>query len=238
MPKTLCIFDLENIPLSKLKEKIEQIGDAYDYLLFFGYGQRIKHLPVVSTIEILQADGMGHNYLDFQLVSELTIRANSGLYSDIIVISNDTGFDAVINYLSRYTKVNVSRQGEESFLKIKKPKIKVETISPVVVEETPLGTFSKTYVQNKLKYLIERGKNTPKINRKLYNFILHTPEGGCIKTAKEWKELIKVEFNGVKPERIYNALKKGGLIEKHNANKNRLNLSKTNDTIEILKTIK
>ena len=40
------------------------------------------------------------------------------------------------------------------------------------------------------------------------------------------------------PEKVYNALKKGGLIEKHNSSKNRLNLTKIEETVAILRTLK
>lgn len=226
MPKTLYIFDLENVPLSTVKEKIESMGNGYDYLLFFGYNQRIRHLPTVSSIEILQADGTGENYLDFQLVSELTTKANSGAYSNIIVVSNDKGFDAVINHLSRYTNVAVSRQNGETFLKAKIKKI---------IDEGS-ASFTKKFVQDNFKFLIK--DNPSGVQKRLYNFALHTPTNGCIRTPKQWKELIRIEFAPMNPEKVYNALKKGGLIEKHNSSKNRLNLTKAEETVAILRTLK
>ena len=81
-------------------------------------------------------------------------------------------------------------------------------------------------------------KSTPSINKRLYNFALHTPSGGCIRTPKQWKELIKVEFVGMNPEKVYNALKKGGLIEKHSEKRNRLNLAKTKETVAVLRELK
>lgn len=225
MPKTMYVFDLENVPLSTVKEKIESMGNGYDYLLFFGYNQRIKQLPVVSSVEVLQADGTGENYLDFQLVAELSTRLET--YNKTIIVSNDKGYDAVINHLSRYKKANIVRQNAEDFLKAKIKK----TVSDDV------ANFSKKFVQENLKFLLsERIENN--LNKKLYNFALHTPYGGCIRTPKQWKELIRTEFAVTNPDKVYNVLKKGGMIEKHNSSKNRLNLTRTRETMTILKTLK
>lgn len=237
MPKILYVFDLENVALSNIKDRIEHMGNAYDYLLFFGFNQRIKNLPLVSTVECLQSDGTGHNYLDFQLTSELALRTNSNTYSEIIIVSDDTGFKAVEKHLSRYTNVKVSTQTANSFLKAKKTTKVTESEPIVLVEETSPETFSRAYVQSKLKFLIS-SKSAPSVNKRLYNFALHTPSGGCLKTPKQWKELIRKEFAPMNPEKVYNALKKGGLIEKHNEKRKRLNLTKAADTVAILKTLK
>lgn len=239
MPRILYVFDLENVALSNIKDKIENMGDAYDYLLFFGFKQKIKNLPLVSTVECLQSDGTGPNYLDFQLTSELGLRTNSNTYSEIIIISDDTGFKAVANHLTRYTNTKVSRQGSDAFLRIKTTEVFTEQEPTIVIEETCSENFSKAYVQSKLKFLIS-SKSAPSMNRKLYNFVLHTPStaSGCLKTPKQWKELIRKEFAPMSPEKVYNALKKGGLIEKHNEKRKRLNLAKAADTVAVLKTLK
>lgn len=237
MPKILYVFDLENVALSNVKDRIEHMGDVYDYLLFFGFNQKIKNLPLVSTVECLQSDGTGPNYLDFQLASELGLRTNSNTYSEIIIVSNDTGFNSVAKHLTRYTNTKVSRQGSDAFLRVKTTEVFTEQEPTIVIEETCPENFSKAYVQSKLKFLIS-SKSAPSVNKRLYNFVLHTPSGGCLKTPKQWKELIRKEFAPMNPEKVYNALKKGGLIEKHNEKRKRLNLAKAADAVAVLKTLK
>lgn len=57
----------------------------------------------------------GSNALDFQLVSELGYRLREDLESEYIVVSNDTGFDAVIRYWAA-RNMRVSRlSGKECY---------------------------------------------------------------------------------------------------------------------------
>lgn len=99
--KQLLAIDCENICINNIKDIISKITN-YEILLFFGHKQRIKNLPLNPNLEIIQADGHAPNYLDFQLITELAIRSQKEKISNIYIVSNDNGFDAAVNQLSRH----------------------------------------------------------------------------------------------------------------------------------------
>lgn len=229
MPSNLYVFDLENIPLTKVKDKIEKLGTSNEYLLVFGYKQRIKDLPMIRTIEIMQTDGIGENYLDFQLVAEIVTKTNSKIYENVVVVSNDKGYDAVVNHLNRFSNTKISRNNLEDFLKVKNN----TTTANCEIEIQPL---TKTTIKRNLHFLVTEKEDT-KIKKQIYNFALHTIKDGYIREPKGWKKLILTEFAHFNQDKVYNALKQGGLLEKYNSKKHQLNINNVRNTVKVLKEL-
>lgn len=103
----LYLVDYENVSDAGL------IGvnklSAKDFVIIF-YGSRVKsidyesHIAITDStanIEEMKAEKTAKNYLDFQLTTYLGYKLGQNSYSEIYVISNDSGFDAVVDFWSQ-----------------------------------------------------------------------------------------------------------------------------------------
>ena len=81
--KKLIIVDCENISIKSIKNKLEKEALSTEIVLFLGYNQGISDVPIGRPIEFLRATGTGKDYLDFQLVVEVTTRAIKKKYDNI-----------------------------------------------------------------------------------------------------------------------------------------------------------
>ena len=71
------------------------------------YGSKVKSIAYESLIAItsskaniehLKAEKTAKNYLDFQLTTYLGFKLGKDRYDEIVVISKDSGFDAVVDF--------------------------------------------------------------------------------------------------------------------------------------------
>ncbi len=103
----LYLVDYENVSDAGLVG-INQLS-ANDLVIIF-YGSRVKsidyesHIAITDStanIEEMKARKTAKNYLDFQLTTYLGYKLGQNSYSEIYVISKDSGFDAVIDFWSQ-----------------------------------------------------------------------------------------------------------------------------------------
>lgn len=180
----------------------ENVGDSWielleeseaRFLVFYtghspriAYPQAIQLMNATTKPEFIECHE-GNNGLDFQLVTYLGYELHADNTNEIIIVSNDTGFDAVVSFWSE-RGMNVSRVAR-SITSNSKP---IEI--PVSDEEVVVSTSSV--------------KVTEKINgidkNEIYTII------NCVgKNDPSYIHLALVHFYGNKNgENIYKALKK------------------------------
>ncbi len=89
--------------------------EAFDEILVF-YTAKSPHINYKNAVILKESPKKvnfiecyeGSNALDFQLCTELGMRAKSIGYSKFVIVSNDTGFDAAVKYC-RDRNINVIR---------------------------------------------------------------------------------------------------------------------------------
>ena len=103
----LYLVDYENVSDAGLVG-VNKLS-AKDFVIIF-YGSRVKsidyesHIAITDStanIEEMKAEKTAKNYLDFQLTTYLGYKLGQNSYSEIYVISNDSGFDAVVDFWSQ-----------------------------------------------------------------------------------------------------------------------------------------
>lgn len=103
----LYLVDYENVSNAGLVG-INQLS-ANDLVIIF-YGAQVNSIPFephiaitgsTANIEEMKAEKTAKNYLDFQLTTYLGYKLGQNSYSEIYVISKDSGFDAVIDFWSQ-----------------------------------------------------------------------------------------------------------------------------------------
>ena len=103
MNRKLLLIDYENIQSFDLS----QLGEDVDVMIFVGARQKIS--PAVAAaakklgdrIERQKVEGSGPNALDFHIACTLGRILERGEARDCYVLSNDTGFDPLLKYLSK-----------------------------------------------------------------------------------------------------------------------------------------
>lgn len=113
--KKLYCIDFENtldsgiIGISKLN------GDD-EVVIFYGSNNNsisfVSHEMIVLAnceVTIRKCDKSAKNYLDFQLVSYLGLRLGKEQFEKVVIVSKDTGFDAVVDFW-RQEGIEVFRQ--------------------------------------------------------------------------------------------------------------------------------
>lgn len=101
MSKTYYV-DSENVGENWIDLLIEE--EESDFLIFYtGHSPRIDYEHAINLMNAKKKPEFihcyeGNNALDFQLVSYLGYQLRSDEVKEIIIVSNDTGFDAVINF--------------------------------------------------------------------------------------------------------------------------------------------
>ncbi|MCR5355614.1 MAG: hypothetical protein K6E43_08505 [Lachnospiraceae bacterium] len=100
----LYLVDYENVSDAGLVG-VNQLS-ANDLVIIF-YGSKVKSIAYESlmgitasaaNIEHMKAEKTAKNYLDFQLTTYLGYKLGQNSYSEIYVISKDSGFDAVVDF--------------------------------------------------------------------------------------------------------------------------------------------
>lgn len=113
--ETIYFIDSENVGDSwiELLDKAENEKDRF--LVFYtghspriAYPQAIQLLNAVCKPEFIECHE-GNNGLDFQLVSYLGYELHADCTKEMIIVSNDTGFDAAVFFLER-----TRNEGKES----------------------------------------------------------------------------------------------------------------------------
>ena len=103
MSKTYYV-DSENVGENWIDLLIEE--EESDFLIFYtGHSPRIDYEHAINLMNAKKKPEFihcyeGNNALDFQLVSYLGYHLRSEETKEIIIVSNDTGFDAVVNFWS------------------------------------------------------------------------------------------------------------------------------------------
>lgn len=118
--KKIYLVDSENV--GDIWVPLLAASQAEDEVIVF-YTQKSPHMNYENVRMLKETDKEadfikcfeGNNALDFQLVSELGYRLHENRECDYIIVSNDTGFDAVVRYWSQ-RKMPVSRlSGKECY---------------------------------------------------------------------------------------------------------------------------
>ena len=135
----LYLVDYENVSDAGLVGVNQR--SANDLVIIF-YGSKVKSIAYESLIAItdsaaniehMKAEKTAKNYLDFQLTTYLGYKLGQNSYSEIYVISKDSGFDAVVDFWSNRGQ-SIKRQ---------------EAI--VVTEKTAKATKSKSTIKQQPK---------------------------------------------------------------------------------------
>ncbi len=105
--KKLIVVDGENCYGDKLHDKITKIADA-DVVVVVGKGQKVKDSNK-TKVKLLEATSGEKNALDFVVVSIAIDKMIKDKYNQAIIVSDDKGYDAAIDYL-RIQGHNIIRQ--------------------------------------------------------------------------------------------------------------------------------
>ncbi len=111
--KKIYLVDSENV--GDIWVPLLAASQAEDEVIVF-YTQKSPHMNYENVRMLKETDKEadfikcfeGSNALDFQLVSELGYRLHENQECDYVIVSNDTGFDAVVRYWTQ-RKMPVSR---------------------------------------------------------------------------------------------------------------------------------
>ena len=96
----LVVIDCENCG-DKDIEKVIREGIECEYCFVIGALQSAtKYRELCSNADIVQCSKVGHNAADFVLIAVLAERLSTLRYTEAIVVSNDTGYEAAIDYLN------------------------------------------------------------------------------------------------------------------------------------------
>ena len=115
--KTIYFVDSENVN-EKWIEELTDIKKSDEIIVF--YTEKSTHASYENISKIADGDVnlnwvkcfTGTNALDFQLSTELGYRIAKGERNTFVIISNDKGYDAIVNYWV-VKGIKVSRQGVE-----------------------------------------------------------------------------------------------------------------------------
>lgn len=111
---SLYLVDYENVHDAGLKG-IDSLKNSDKTIIF--YSKNIKNIPFDLHVEIINSEAKSEyiktgktakNYLDFQLSSYLGYCIGKGYNDKIIIVSKDTGYDAVVD-LWKDRKINIKR---------------------------------------------------------------------------------------------------------------------------------
>ena len=189
---TIFYIDSENVG----DGWIELLDDSDNKFLVFytGHSPRIAYPQVIQLMNVTNKPEFvecfeGNNGLDFQLVSYLGYELHADNSKEMIIVSNDTGFDAVVNFWKQ-RGMNVKRVAcsNSSNSKSKEPK------EPVSDDEV-ITSSSSVEVEEKINGIDKK---------ELYTII------NCIGVSDpSYLHLAFVHFYGNKNgENIYKYLKK------------------------------
>ena len=110
----LMIIDCENTNCDIINETLQYLK-LWQVVLVIGINQNNTYKKY-DWVDELYVDGSGSNYADFVVVSELVEKINTNKYQSACVISDDLGFDTVIDYLKKQGHV-VNKYSEYDFCK-------------------------------------------------------------------------------------------------------------------------
>lgn len=140
--KKIYLVDSENV--GDIWVPLLVASQAEDEVIVF-YTQKSPHMNYENVRMLKETDKEadfikcfeGSNALDFQLVSELGYRLHENRECDYVIVSNDTGFDAVVRYWTQ-RKMPVSRlSGKDCYRQLNgKKKGTGEKAQPQETQET------------------------------------------------------------------------------------------------------
>jgi hypothetical protein len=204
MYKSVIFIDFENLQ----KINIDKIDPKTKIIVIVGLDQDIKVLEFVkslfidvSSMELIKVNGRGPNALDLFIAFYIGKYFDSIKESEIIICSNDTGYDQLVKHLNGYG-VSVKRAGlAEKVTKIniagKKPEQKKETKKQKVELKADDVNIIIEYLYNQTK---SQKNKRPKKLETLENY-LHAHF-----TQKIKKENIKVAIEVLLDKKYINII--------------------------------
>ena len=112
---SIYLIDYENVHEGGLSG-VKDLPEGDRVIVF--YGDKIKsisfdvHVQMMNSkavVEYIETHKTAKNYLDFQLGTYLGFLIGSGSRGDLVIVSNDTGFDSVVDFWTDRGKV-ISRR--------------------------------------------------------------------------------------------------------------------------------
>lgn len=94
----LMVVDAENCLSCELIRHIDYKRN-WEVILVAGKTQSFT-LNKNSTIKVDRCDIIGHNAADFRVVALVSHKVFTGNYSEVVIVSNDKGFESAINYMN------------------------------------------------------------------------------------------------------------------------------------------
>ena len=135
MAKKVYLVDTENVG-AVWKHLFQLVANTDDILLFYtentpflSYNDLEFVLSYKERFTMIKCY-TGNNALDFQLVSYLGFLMKTGAKTQYIIISNDTGYDAMIRFWSDRER-NVSRLSQAELIRSVKQKAEKASIEKV-----------------------------------------------------------------------------------------------------------
>lgn len=149
--KNIFFIDSENVGDSWIP-LLDTTNDEDEIIVF--YTSKSPHMSYANLIHLKESKKtvtfiectLGNNALDFQLCTELGFRIHDISDNQFIIVSKDTGFDAVVKYWSRQ-KYSVSRITGDACAKLNQHSeadVKMEPASeePEVISISPANAFT------------------------------------------------------------------------------------------------
>lgn len=168
----IFLIDTENVGWSGLTGA-NKLNDTDMIYVLIGNNIKNHSLKAELVIELLKNKAQyvfeetghsGKNYLDFQLsliVGKLIERYTD---AEIIIISKDQGYNAVIDYLTKHNRKGCTAQSIELYLNPTTTKAKEKNVSTVKVEKT-------TKKRKNRKMVVETEEDLKKYQEEIANII-------------------------------------------------------------------
>ena len=136
---------------------------AEDELLVF-YTQKSPHMNYKNVILLKQSDAKidfiecceGNNALDFQLCTELGYRMKEISDEEFVIVSNDTGFDAVVKYWTQRNKA-IRRISGKACSSASAETTVSEEVSNVSAKETETANNGIDDSAKEILYIVGKG---------------------------------------------------------------------------------
>lgn len=137
----LYMLDLENIPADAAFTGVTQLTEQDKIVIFYNRTAKITmelHTALNkcrADIEYIEISRTGKNYLDFQLVTYLGSLVTDDTYDECFIISNDKGFDSVVDFWcarnKKLMRQNSIKPAQRTVIEAEKA---AEEITPVVIQ--------------------------------------------------------------------------------------------------------
>ena len=220
----------------------ENVGDSWlpliecneDEILVF-YTNKTPYMNYESLIQLKESPKEvnfikcfeGANALDFQLVSELGFRLGKNSDSEHIIITNDTGFDAVVRYWQKrdYKVQRIPGKACRNYVKELIHGTNEEEIDDIrnqefLVSDIDLQTETEVETENPQTQISMDDKEVMAVvgeYGKDLNKVLVKNQSGCNKKKPRKNVPLDVDFNKEEVDIIINCIGKNNLGDLHNS---------------------